>query len=101
MESYYLDWANLLLRWVHVITAIAWIGASFYFVMLDNSLEKPHDQESLDKGVGGEQWAVHGGGFYRRETAGCVDGRTGRAIRPGLRVFRSSPCRTCGTRAPT
>ena len=67
MESYYLDWANLLLRWLHVITAIAWIGASFYFVMLDNSLEKPEDQESLDKGVGGEQWAVHGGGFYNMQ----------------------------------
>ncbi|MFC5608262.1 urate hydroxylase PuuD [Variovorax soli] len=67
MESYYLDWANLLLRWVHVITAIAWIGASFYFVMLDNSLERPQDQESLDKGVGGEQWAVHGGGFYNMQ----------------------------------
>ncbi len=67
MESYYLDWANLLLRWVHVITAIAWIGASFYFVMLDNSLEKPHDAESLSKGVGGEQWAVHGGGFYNMQ----------------------------------
>ena len=67
MESYYLDWANLLLRWVHVITAIAWIGASFYFVMLDNSLEKPQDPESLDKGVGGEQWAVHGGGFYNMQ----------------------------------
>ncbi|RZL56496.1 MAG: hypothetical protein EOP70_06750 [Variovorax sp.] len=67
MESYYLDWANLLLRWVHVITAIAWVGASFYFVMLDNSLEKPHDAESLDKGVGGEQWAVHGGGFYNMQ----------------------------------
>ncbi len=67
MESYYLDWANLLLRWVHVITAIAWIGASFYFVMLDNSLEKPQDQESQDKGVGGEQWAVHGGGFYNMQ----------------------------------
>ena len=67
MESYYLDWANLLLRWVHVITAIAWIGASFYFVMLDNSLEKPQDTESLDKGVGGEQWAVHGGGFYNMQ----------------------------------
>ncbi|MDM0084166.1 urate hydroxylase PuuD [Variovorax sp. J31P179] len=67
MESYYLDWANLLLRWVHVITAVAWIGASFYFVMLDNSLEKPEDQESLDKGVGGEQWAVHGGGFYNMQ----------------------------------
>ncbi|WP_038218306.1 urate hydroxylase PuuD [Xenophilus azovorans] len=67
MESYYLDWANLLLRWVHVITAIAWIGASFYFVMLDNSLEKPKDEESIDKGVGGEQWAVHGGGFYNMQ----------------------------------
>ncbi|RST55422.1 urate hydroxylase PuuD [Variovorax sp. MHTC-1] len=67
MESYYLDWANLLLRWVHVITAIAWIGASFYFVMLDNSLEKPQDPESIDKGVGGEQWAVHGGGFYNMQ----------------------------------
>jgi len=67
MESYYLDWANLLLRWIHVITAIAWIGASFYFVMLDNSLEKPEDQASQDKGVGGEQWAVHGGGFYNMQ----------------------------------
>jgi uncharacterized membrane protein len=67
MESYYLDWANLLLRWVHVVTAMAWIGASFYFVMLDNSLEKPEDQESIDKGVGGEQWAVHGGGFYNMQ----------------------------------
>ncbi len=67
MESYYLDWANLLLRWLHVITAIAWIGASFYFVMLDNSLERPTDAESLDKGVGGEQWAVHGGGFYNMQ----------------------------------
>ena len=67
MESYYLDWANLLLRWVHVITAIAWIGASFYFVMLDNSLEKPLDPASLEKGVGGEQWAVHGGGFYNMQ----------------------------------
>ncbi|WP_174548670.1 urate hydroxylase PuuD, partial [Azohydromonas lata] len=39
--SYLVDWANLLLRWAHVITAIAWIGASFYFVMLDNSLGAP------------------------------------------------------------
>ncbi|RYF80443.1 MAG: hypothetical protein EOO29_13885 [Comamonadaceae bacterium] len=67
MDSYLLDWANLLLRWVHVITAIAWIGASFYFVMLDSSLEKPQDPESLDKGVGGELWAVHGGGFYNSQ----------------------------------
>ena len=64
MESYYLDWANLLLRWVHVITAIAWVGSSFYFVFLDSSLVKPQSQDLQDKGVGGELWAVHGGGFY-------------------------------------
>lgn len=61
---YVLDWANLLLRWLHVIVAIAWIGSSFYFVWLDNSLLKPHDPELIDKGVSGELWAVHGGGFY-------------------------------------
>ena len=43
MDAYLLDWINLLLRWAHVITAIAWIGASFYFVLLDNSLAKPED----------------------------------------------------------
>ena len=64
MESYYLDWANLLLRWVHVITAIAWIGSSFYFVFLDSSLVPPESRELQDMGVGGELWAVHGGGFY-------------------------------------
>ncbi len=64
MEGYILDWANLLLRWAHVITAIAWIGSSFYFVWLDNSLQKPVDPDLVDKGVGGELWAVHGGGFY-------------------------------------
>jgi uncharacterized membrane protein len=64
MEAYLLDWANLLLRWGHIITAIAWIGASFHFVLLDNSLYKPTDPELLGKGVDGEAWAVHGGGFY-------------------------------------
>ncbi len=64
MEAYLLDWANLLLRWVHVITAIAWIGSSFYFVFLDNNLEKPKSPDLLEKGVDGAMWAVHGGGFY-------------------------------------
>ncbi|WP_443115697.1 urate hydroxylase PuuD [Herbaspirillum seropedicae] len=64
MEAYILDWLNLLLRWLHVITAIAWIGSSFYFVWLDNSLVAPTDPELKEKGVGGELWAVHGGGFY-------------------------------------
>ena len=64
MEAYLLDWANLLLRWTHVIVAIAWIGSSFYFVFLDNSLTKPSAPDLKDKGVDGELWAVHGGGFY-------------------------------------
>ena len=64
MESYLLDWANLLLRWVHVITAIAWVGSSFYFVFLDSSLTPPVDEELKRQGVSGELWAVHGGGFY-------------------------------------
>jgi len=64
MEAYLLDWANLLLRWVHVITAIAWIGSSFYFVFLDNNLLRPTSPDLLEKGVDGAMWAVHGGGFY-------------------------------------
>jgi uncharacterized membrane protein len=64
MEAYLIDWVNLLLRWAHVITAIAWIGASFHFVLLDDSLYRPSDPDLLAKGVGGEAWAVHGGGFY-------------------------------------
>ena len=64
MESYLLDWANLLLRWVHVITAIAWVGSSFYFVFLDSSLTPPVDEDLKKQGVDGELWAVHGGGFY-------------------------------------
>jgi uncharacterized membrane protein len=64
MDAYLLDWVNLLLRWAHVITAIAWIGSSFYFVLLDNSLSKPEHDDLKAKGVDGEMWAVHGGGFY-------------------------------------
>ncbi|MGR6806864.1 urate hydroxylase PuuD [Sphaerotilus natans] len=62
--AYLFDWLNLLLRWAHVITAVAWIGASFYFVMLDNSLSPPTHEDLKKKGVDGEMWAVHGGGFY-------------------------------------
>jgi uncharacterized membrane protein len=67
MEAYLLEWANLLLRWAHVITGIAWIGSSFYFVSLDNSLTPPKDPKDAAKGVGGEQWGVHGGGFYHHQ----------------------------------
>lgn len=62
---YGLEWMNLLVRWLHIITGIAWIGASFYFVWLDNSLRPPAPGGELaKKGVAGELWAVHGGGFY-------------------------------------
>jgi uncharacterized membrane protein len=64
METYLLDWANLLLRWAHVITAIAWVGSSFYFVFLDSSLVPPADEKMRGEGATGELWAVHGGGFY-------------------------------------
>lgn len=64
METYLLDWANLLLRWLHVIVAIAWIGSSFYFVFLDSSLTPPEDETLRREGATGELWAVHGGGFY-------------------------------------
>ncbi len=67
MDAYLLDWLNLLLRWAHVITGIAWIGASFYFVALDNGLTPPQDPKERDKGIGGEMWAVHGGGFYHQQ----------------------------------
>ena len=62
MESYFLEWANLLLRWAHVIVGIAWIGASFYFIWLDNHLEPAGDAK-----LAGGLWAIHGGGFYRVE----------------------------------
>jgi len=64
MEAYILDWANMLVRWLHLITGVAWIGASFYFVMLDNSLTPPAKASDRDRGMFGELWAVHGGGFY-------------------------------------
>ncbi len=59
-----IDCLNLLLRWTDLIVGIAWIGASFYFVWLDNSLHPPKDSHLKDLGVSGELWAVHGGGFY-------------------------------------
>ena len=59
MEPYLLEWLNLLVRWAHVIVGIAWIGASFYFIWLDNHLEPAQDPK-----LAGEVWAIHGGGFY-------------------------------------
>jgi uncharacterized membrane protein len=67
MEAYVVEWLNILGRWVHFVTGIAWIGSSFYFIWLDNHLEAPEDRADDDKGVGGELWSVHGGGFYHSQ----------------------------------
>ena len=64
MEAYAGEWLQLLIRWVHLITGIAWIGASFYFIWLDNHLLPPSDARDAPDAVGGELSAIHGGGFY-------------------------------------
>lgn len=61
MDPYLMEWGGLLLRWAHVITGIAWIGSSFYFMHLDASLKPVPD---IPAGKGGATWEVHGGGFY-------------------------------------
>ncbi|WP_158969357.1 urate hydroxylase PuuD [Paraglaciecola sp. L3A3] len=63
MEAYLYELVHLILRYFHVIAGIAWIGASFYFAWLDNNLETP-PQWKKDKGIKGDLWAIHGGGFY-------------------------------------
>jgi uncharacterized membrane protein len=67
LADYWWQWGNLLFRWLHVIAAIAWVGASFYFIALDNHLRAPADPDQQKRGVGGEAWEIHGGGFYRVE----------------------------------
>lgn len=65
MDSYLVEFLGMLLRWLHVVAGIAWIGSSFYFIWLDHSLDPPaSDSDAAKKGVAGELWAVHGGGFY-------------------------------------
>jgi uncharacterized membrane protein len=62
MEAYFLDWLTLLARWAHIVVGIAWIGASFYFIWLDDHLEA-----AKDPAFAGELYAIHGGGFYRAQ----------------------------------
>lgn len=62
MEPVLVEWVSLLLRWLHLVAGMAWIGASFYFMHIDASL-KPTSE--IPAGKGGEAWEVHGGGFYR------------------------------------
>ena len=61
MEAHIHEWLNLAVRWIHFIVGIAWIGASFYFNWLENNLDRDPPQ---DKGIAGNLWAIHGGGFY-------------------------------------
>jgi uncharacterized membrane protein len=64
MDSLLQEWLDLVVRWVHVIAGIAWIGSSFFFMWLDSHLEKP---AAPRKGIEGELWMTHSGGFYRVE----------------------------------
>jgi len=63
VHAHYLEWLNLSVRWIHMITGIAWIGASFYFVWLENNLNRANPRE----GLSGDLWAIHGGGIYHLE----------------------------------
>ncbi|GLZ89528.1 hypothetical protein Pres01_55790 [Metapseudomonas resinovorans] len=63
MEAHLTEWLNLSIRWVHMITGIAWIGASFYFVWLENNLNRANPRD----GLSGDLWAIHGGGIYHLE----------------------------------
>ena len=67
MDPYLRDVLDVLLRMLHVIAGIAWIGASFYFVRLDLALRPPKRREDADAGVAGEFWGVHGGGLYHSQ----------------------------------
>ncbi|MDI9336581.1 MAG: urate hydroxylase PuuD [Gammaproteobacteria bacterium] len=78
MESYLLQWLELILRWSHIVVGIAWIGASFYFVFLDSNLEPL--QEAGEKGVIGKITSVHGGGIYQAYKYANMPSATGKKI---------------------
>ena len=63
-ESHFFEWLNLIIRWIHITFGIAWIGASFYFVFLENALNRTKDVRDE---LAGNLWAIHGGGFYYLE----------------------------------
>jgi len=86
METYLLDWANLLVRWLHLITGIAWIGSSFYFVWLDNHLTPAGKESEAARGVTGELWSVHGGGFYHNQK--LLTGPVGEPLTQDLHWFK-------------
>ncbi|WP_248796727.1 urate hydroxylase PuuD [Pseudomonas sp. MWU13-2105] len=63
MQAHLMEWLNLSVRWIHMITGVAWIGASFYFVWLENNLNRVNPKD----GLAGDLWAIHGGGIYHLE----------------------------------
>ena len=63
MEAHLTEWLNLTIRWIHMIVGVAWIGASFYFVWLENNLNRANPRD----GLSGDLWAIHGGGIYHLE----------------------------------
>jgi uncharacterized membrane protein len=85
MQAYVLDWLGLLVRWFHFTAGIAWIGASFYFVWLDDSLNRKVSAAESSRGVNGELWGVHGGGFYHSEK--FLTGPVGEPLREDLHWF--------------
>jgi uncharacterized membrane protein len=81
MEAHLIEFLGMLLRWLHVIAGIAWVGSSFYFVWLDDSIEPPEPgSEAERKGVAGELWAVHGGGFYNPQKYAVAPARLPRKL---------------------
>ena len=90
MEAYLVEWANLLVRWLHLIAGIAWIGASFHFIGLDLTLETPKEERDRAKGVMGEQWAVHGGGFFITSRNTCLLRQSGRSKQVFLLVIEAA-----------
>jgi uncharacterized membrane protein len=86
MNAYVLDWLSLLVRWFHLTAGIAWIGASFYFVWLDNHLVPPSKDADRASGMYGELWAVHGGGFYNNKK--YLTGPSGEPLSEDLHWFQ-------------
>ena len=86
IAPYVLDWLNLIARWAHLIAGISWIGASFYFVWLDDSLTAPENPDDVRRGMAGELWAVHGGGFYHNQK--YLTGPRGEPLTENLHWFK-------------
>src|ERR1700741_2467881 len=83
---YGVEWLNLLVRWLHLITGIAWIGSSFYFVWLDNHLTPAGKPTDAARGVNGELWSIHGCGFYHDQK--LLTGPVGEPLTQDLHWFK-------------